>query len=86
VGDPAEVSLNRAVEVTNPGHAGAHTALEIDRMTVVDVLRRVAELAEGLGGSVDAVTGAAIDPNRKSRLKFVRLPPPRSRTRVSTEE
>lgn len=37
-------------------------------MTVVDVLGRVDELAEGLGGSVDAVTGAAIGPYRKSRL------------------
>jgi hypothetical protein len=36
-------------------------------MTVVDVLGRVDELAEGLGGSVDAVTGAAIGPYRKSR-------------------
>jgi len=40
-------------------------------MTVVDVLGRVAELAEGLGGSVDAGIGATIDPNRKSRFKVL---------------
>ena len=37
-------------------------------MTVVDVLGRVDELADGTGGLVDAVTGAAIGPYRKSRL------------------
>ena len=37
-------------------------------MTVVDVLGSVDELADGMGGSVDAVTGAAIGPYRKSRL------------------
>ena len=38
-------------------------------MTVVDVLGRVDELADGTGGSVDAVTGAAIGPYWKSRLR-----------------
>ena len=38
-------------------------------MTVVDVFGSVDELADGMGGSVDAVTGAAIGPYRKSRLK-----------------
>jgi hypothetical protein len=37
-------------------------------MTVVDVLGTVDELADGMGGSVDAVTGAAIGPYQKSRL------------------
>ena len=37
-------------------------------MTVVDVLGSVDGLADGMGGSVDAVTGAAIGPYRKSRL------------------
>ena len=37
-------------------------------MTAVDVLGRVDELADGTGGSGDAVTGAAIGPYRKSRL------------------
>ena len=38
-------------------------------MTVVDVLGSVDALADGMGGSVDAVTGAAIGPYRKSRLR-----------------
>jgi predicted nucleotidyltransferase len=37
-------------------------------MTVVEVLGSVDELADGMGGSVDAVTGAAIGPYRKSRV------------------
>ena len=37
-------------------------------MNVVDVLGSVDVLADGMGGSVDAVTGAAIGPYRKSRL------------------
>ncbi len=37
-------------------------------MTAVDVWGRVDELADGTGGSVDAVMGAAIGPYRKSRL------------------
>jgi tetratricopeptide (TPR) repeat protein len=37
-------------------------------MTAVDELRRVDELTDGTGGSVDAVMGAAIGPYRKSRL------------------
>ena len=47
---------------------GAHSS-EVDRMTVVDVLGHVDELAEGLGGSEDAVTGAAVGPYHKSRLR-----------------
>src|SRR2546428_4570398 len=38
-------------------------------MTVVDVFGSVDELAERMGGSVDAVTGAAIGPYQESRLK-----------------
>jgi len=38
-------------------------------MTAVEVLGSVDELADGTGGSVDAVTGAAIGPSWKSRLK-----------------
>jgi hypothetical protein len=37
-------------------------------MTVVDVSRSVVGLADRIGGSVDTVTGAAIDPYRKSRI------------------
>ena len=37
-------------------------------MTVVDVLGHVDELADGTGGSVDVVTGAAIGPYRKSQF------------------
>ncbi len=37
-------------------------------MTVVDVLASVDALADGMGGSLDAVTRAAIGPYRKSRL------------------
>ncbi len=35
---------------------GAHSS-EVDRMTVVDVLGRVDELADGTGGTADAVRG-----------------------------
>jgi hypothetical protein len=38
-------------------------------VAVVDVLGRVDELADGTGGSVDAVTGAVIGPYRKSRVR-----------------
>jgi hypothetical protein len=38
-------------------------------MTAVDVLGRVDELADGTGGSVDAVMGPASGPYRKSRLR-----------------
>lgn len=38
-------------------------------MTAVDLLGRVDELPDGTGGSVDAVTGTAIGPCRKSRTK-----------------
>jgi hypothetical protein len=44
-------------------------------MTAVDVLGRIDELADGTGGSVDAVTGAAIGPYRKSWLLGVRSTP-----------
>ncbi len=37
-------------------------------MTAVEVLGSVDELADGTAGSVDAATGAAIGPYRKSRL------------------
>jgi hypothetical protein len=49
-------------------HRAAQTT-GFTRMTVVEVLGRVDELADGMGGSVDAVTGAAIGPYRKSRLR-----------------
>jgi hypothetical protein len=41
-------------------------------MTAVEVLGSVDELADGTAGSVDAATGAAIGPYRKSRLKASR--------------
>jgi hypothetical protein len=37
-------------------------------MTALEVLGSVDELADGTAGSVDAATGAAIGPYRKSRL------------------
>ena len=37
-------------------------------MTAVEVVGSVDELTDGTGGSVDAVTGTAIGPYRKSRL------------------
>ncbi len=46
---------------------GEHTP-GIIRMTAVDMRGCVDELADGTGGSVDAVTGAAIGPYRKSRM------------------
>jgi hypothetical protein len=51
-----------------PGNGGAQSA-RVAKMTAVDVLGRVDELADGTGGSVDAVTGTAIAPFRKSRLR-----------------
>ena len=41
----------------------------VAKMTAVDVLGRVDELADGMGGSVDAVTETAIAPFRGSRLR-----------------
>ena len=41
-------------------------------MTAVEVLGSVDEVADGTAGSVDAATGAAIGPYRKSRLKASR--------------
>src|SRR5712692_1825427 len=37
-GDPARVSLNGTVEVTNPGNGGAHNLQRVARKTAVDVL------------------------------------------------
>jgi len=42
-------------------------------MTVIDVLGSLDELADGMGGSMDPVTGAAIGPYRESRLKGERV-------------
>ena len=64
-GDPAGVSLNATVGVTDPGNGGG-TITRVAEMTAVDVLGRVDELTDGTGGSVDAVMG--IDPYRESRL------------------
>ena len=47
-------------------------------MTAVEVLGSVDELADGTGGSVDAVTGAAIGPYWKSRRRGSESWPPRS--------
>ena len=44
-GDPAGVSLNATVGVTNPGN-GAGTITRVAKMTAVDVLGRVDELTE----------------------------------------
>ena len=42
-------------------------------MTAVDVLGRVDELTDLTGGSVDAVMGEAVGPNRKSRVSPRRI-------------
>ena len=49
------MSLEGTLGVTNHARWGAHSS-EVDRMTVVDVLGRVDELA-GTGGAADAVRG-----------------------------
>ncbi len=66
-GDPAGVSLNATVGVTNPRNGGG-TIPSVAQMTAVDVLGRVDELTDGTGGSVDAVMGATIGPYPKSRV------------------
>jgi hypothetical protein len=43
-------------------------------MTAVEVLGSVDELADGTAGSVDAATGAAIGPYRRSRVDVVHAP------------
>jgi hypothetical protein len=45
-GDPAGVSLNATVGVTNPGGRG-HNPHRVAKMTTVDVLGRVDELTDG---------------------------------------
>ncbi len=51
------MSLEGTLGVTNHGPAGGAHNSEVDRMTVVDVLGRVDELADGTGGTADAVRG-----------------------------
>lgn len=41
-------------------------------------MRRIDELADGMGGSVDVVTEAKIGPYRESRIKAVQRPPARN--------
>ena len=50
------------------GTAGTQSP-RVANMIAADVLGCVAELTDGTGGSVDAATGAAIRPYRKSRLR-----------------
>jgi len=65
----AAVSLNDTVGVNHTrGHRAAQ-ATRFTRMTGGDVLGSVGELADGTGGSRDAVTGAAIGLYRKSRMR-----------------
>ena len=64
--DPAGVSLNATVGVTDPGNGGG-TITRVAEMTAVDVLGRVDELTDGTACAVDAATGAGIGPYRKSR-------------------
>jgi hypothetical protein len=66
-GNAAAVSLHDTVGVTTLGGSAA-PAPGVPRVAAVDGLRRVDELADGTGGSVDAVTGAAIGSYRESRL------------------
>jgi hypothetical protein len=66
------VSLNDTVGVTRLGGTGPHRPQGFTGMTVVDVLGSVDELADGMGGSLDAVTRAAIGPYRKCRLDTLR--------------
>ena len=54
--------------VTTLGGNGPHRPQGAPRMAAVGVLGSVDELADGTGGSVDTVTGAAIGPYRKFRL------------------
>src|SRR5438128_428096 len=54
------------VGVTKFGSKGPHWRPGFGRMTVVAVVGRVDELADGTGGSADVVTEAKIDPYRKS--------------------
>ena len=72
------MSLHDTVGVTD-SEAGAAQAPGFGRMTAVDVLGRVDELADGTGGSVDAATGAAIGPYRKFRLTGPRAASPGER-------
>ena len=68
-GDVAAVSLNDTVGVNHTRGHRAAPATRFTRMTVGDVLGSVDELADGTGGSRDAVTGVAIGPHRKSRMR-----------------
>jgi len=63
------VSLNDTVGVTRLGGTGPHRPQGSPGMTVVDVLGSVDDLADGMGGSAEAVTVAAIGPYRESRVR-----------------
>ena len=59
------MSLNDMVGVTRLGGTGPHRP----QGSLVDVLGSVDDLADGMGGSADAVTVAAIGPYRGSRVR-----------------
>ena len=50
------------VGVTKFGSKGPHRRPGFGRRTVFAVVGRVGDLADGTGGSVDAVTGPAVGP------------------------
>ncbi len=60
------MSLNDTIGVTTLGGKGPHRRWGSPGWTAIAELGRIDELADGMGASVDAVTGTAIGPYRKS--------------------
>jgi hypothetical protein len=72
-GDAGSVALNGTVRVTNPRSTGVAQAPGFVRRTAIKLSGRVNELTDGTICAVDAATGAALGPSRKSRLVPLRL-------------
>jgi hypothetical protein len=72
-GDAGAVALNGTVRVTNPRSTGVAQATGFVRRTAIKLSGRVNELTDGTVCAVDAATGAALGPSRKSRPCMVPL-------------
>jgi hypothetical protein len=72
-GDAGAVALKGTVRVTNPRSTGVAQAPGFVRRTAIKLSGRVNELTDGTICAVDAATGAALGPSRKSRIVWFLL-------------